>query len=77
MTRRRLRVRHMTSIEVARAGGVSRVFSPGVSVKVREAAVRLGYRPNALARSPISKICSIRGCRNRFRAGCGAQVTKT
>ena len=55
----------VTSIEVAREAGVSqsavsRVFTPGASVsaetktKVREAAVRLGYRPNALARSLIT-----------------------
>ncbi|GFE63975.1 LacI family DNA-binding transcriptional regulator [Litoreibacter roseus] len=52
----------ITAMDVARAAGVSqptvsRVFSAGGSVspalatKVREAAVKLGYRPNTLARS--------------------------
>lgn len=61
----RLRTAHrVTSVEVAHLAGVSqsavsRVFTPGASAsaatarKVREAALRLGYRPNALARSLI------------------------
>jgi DNA-binding LacI/PurR family transcriptional regulator len=55
----------VTSQDVARLAGVSqsavsRVFTPGASVsektmvKVREAAERLGYRPNVLARSLIT-----------------------
>lgn len=55
----------VTSIEVAQKAGVSqsavsRVFTPGASVspktalKVREAALELGYRPNVLARSLIT-----------------------
>lgn len=55
----------ITSTDVARAAGVSqsavsRVFTPGASVspktarKVRDAADRLGYRPNVLARSLIT-----------------------
>ncbi|MCR9122340.1 MAG: LacI family DNA-binding transcriptional regulator [Phyllobacteriaceae bacterium] len=55
----------VTSIDVARLAGVSRsavsrVFTPGASVsartaeKVREAAEKLGYRPNVLARSLIT-----------------------
>ncbi|SLN19546.1 putative HTH-type transcriptional repressor ExuR [Roseivivax jejudonensis] len=55
----------VTAQDVARAAGVSRsavsrVFTPGASVsqktadKVRAAAERLGYRPNALARSLIT-----------------------
>ncbi len=55
----------ITSIDVARAAGVSqsavsRVFTPGASVsaktaeKVRRAADQLGYRPNILARSLIT-----------------------
>ena len=54
-----------TSLDVARHAGVSqsavsRAFTPGASVapatraKVLEAAARLGYRPNALARSLIT-----------------------
>ena len=54
-----------TSIEVAKAAGVSqsavsRVFTPGASasksttMKVKEAALRLGYRPNPLARAMVS-----------------------
>jgi len=55
----------VTSSDVARLAGVSRsavsrVFTPGASVssktaeKVREAAEKLGYRPNVLARSLIT-----------------------
>ncbi|MEO1688509.1 MAG: LacI family DNA-binding transcriptional regulator [Pseudomonadota bacterium] len=55
----------VTSLDVARAAGVSqsavsRVYTPGASVspataaKVRDAAARLGYRPNVLARSLIT-----------------------
>ncbi|MBV0914015.1 LacI family DNA-binding transcriptional regulator [Anianabacter salinae] len=55
----------VTSQDVARLAGVSqsavsRVFTPGASVsektmeKVRDAATRLGYRPNVLARSLIT-----------------------
>lgn len=55
----------VTSSDVARLAGVSRsavsrVFTPGASVspktaeKVREAADKLGYRPNVLARSLIT-----------------------
>ncbi|PWJ20865.1 LacI family DNA-binding transcriptional regulator [Jannaschia seohaensis] len=55
----------VTSLDVARAAGVSqsavsRVFTKGASVseamekRVREAAERLGYRPNVLARSLIT-----------------------
>lgn len=55
----------VTSFEVAELAGVSqsavsRVFSPGAPVsketvrKVREAAAKLGYRPNVLARSLIT-----------------------
>jgi DNA-binding LacI/PurR family transcriptional regulator len=57
--------RKITSIDVARAAGVSqsavsRVFTPGASVskkmaeRVRKAADDLGYRPNILARSLIT-----------------------
>ncbi|WP_224813986.1 LacI family DNA-binding transcriptional regulator [Hasllibacter sp. MH4015] len=57
--------RKITSIDVARAAGVSqsavsRVFTPGASVsqkmadRVRKAADDLGYRPNVLARSLIT-----------------------
>ena len=55
----------VTSIQVAERAGVSqsavsRVFTPGASVssktavKVRAAAIELGYRPNVLARSLIT-----------------------
>ena len=55
----------VTSFQVAKKAGVSqsavsRVFTPGASVssktaiKVREAAIELGYRPNVLARSLIT-----------------------
>ena len=55
----------VTSLEVAKLAGVSqsavsRVFTPGASVskktheKVRSAALKLGYRPNILARSLIT-----------------------
>ena len=55
----------VTSIEVAKRAGVSqsavsRVFTPGASasksttLKVRQAAEELGYRPNVLARSLIT-----------------------
>ncbi|MEP6397539.1 MAG: LacI family DNA-binding transcriptional regulator, partial [Paracoccaceae bacterium] len=55
----------ITSSQVAEKAGVSqsavsRVFTPGASVspktaiKVREAAMELGYRPNVLARSLIT-----------------------
>lgn len=55
-----------TSMDVAREAGVSqsavsRAFTPGASVakqtraKVEEAASRLGYRPNAIARSLITR----------------------
>ncbi|WP_136441497.1 LacI family DNA-binding transcriptional regulator [Pacificoceanicola onchidii] len=54
-----------TSFDVAKLAGVSqsavsRVFTPGASAskktadKVREAATKLGYRPNALARAVVS-----------------------
>lgn len=57
--------RKITSVDVARAAGVSqsavsRVFTPGASVskkmadRVRKAASDLGYRPNVLARSLIT-----------------------
>ena len=57
--------RKVTSIDVAREAGVSqsavsRAFTPGASVaeqtreRVYEAAERLGYRPNAIARSLIT-----------------------
>lgn len=65
MARRRSTV---TSIDVARAAGVSqatvsRTFSPGVASSVSEevrqrvlaAAEKLGYRPNAIARSLITR----------------------
>src|SRR6056297_619294 len=62
---RRMGERKITSIDVARAAGVSqsavsRVFTPGASVsekmqkRVRDAADKLGYRPNILARSLIT-----------------------
>ena len=55
----------ITSLQVAKLAGVSqsavsRVFTPGASassktaLKVREAAIKLGYRPNVLARSLIT-----------------------
>ncbi|MEM6382605.1 MAG: LacI family DNA-binding transcriptional regulator [Pseudomonadota bacterium] len=55
-----------TSVDVAREAGVSqsavsRTFTPGASVakatreRVMEAAKRLGYRPNAIARSLITR----------------------
>ncbi|GAB5508675.1 MAG: LacI family DNA-binding transcriptional regulator [Hyphomicrobiales bacterium] len=58
--------RKATSIDVAKEAGVSqsavsRTFTPGASVaqrtreKVQEAAQRLGYRPNAIARSLITQ----------------------
>ncbi|MFK7793015.1 MAG: LacI family DNA-binding transcriptional regulator [Devosiaceae bacterium] len=58
--------RKVTSNDVAREAGVSqsavsRAFTPGASVaaetkeKVQEAAIRLGYRPNAIARSLITQ----------------------
>lgn len=58
--------RKATSIDVAREAGVSqsavsRAFTPGASVakdtraKVHQAAERLGYRPNAIARSLITR----------------------
>ena len=57
--------RRVTSLEVARAAGVSqsavsRVFTPGASAsektaeKVLKAAQELGYRPNVLARAVVS-----------------------
>lgn len=57
--------RKVTSLDVARAAGVSqsavsRVFTPGASVspemarRVRKAAEELGYRPNSLARAMIT-----------------------
>lgn len=57
-----MRVNRVTAAEVAKLAGVSqptvsRVFMPGSKVsedkqkRVREAAVKLGYRPNTLARS--------------------------
>jgi DNA-binding LacI/PurR family transcriptional regulator len=62
----------VTSSDVARRAGVSqsavsRTFSPGASVspgtraKVMRAAAELGYRPNALARSLITKRSRIIG----------------
>ena len=59
-------VRPVTSVDVARAAGVSqatvsRVFAPGSRIagsmreKVLAAAVALGYRPNAIARSLASQ----------------------
>ncbi len=59
-------VRSVTSVDVARAAGVSqatvsRVFAPGSRIagpmrdKVLAAAVALGYRPNAIARSLASQ----------------------
>lgn len=58
--------RKVTSIDVAKEAGVSqsavsRTFTPGASVaprtreKVQEAALRMGYRPNAIARSLITQ----------------------
>jgi DNA-binding LacI/PurR family transcriptional regulator len=58
--------RKVTSIDVAREAGVSqsavsRAFTPGASVaaetkeRVHKAAIRLGYRPNAIARSLITR----------------------
>ena len=58
-------VERITSLQVAKLAGVSqsavsRVFTPGASassktvLKVREAAIKLGYRPNVLARSLIT-----------------------
>lgn len=58
--------RKVTSIDVAKEAGVSqsavsRTFTPGASVaqgtreKVHEAAAKLGYRPNAIARSLITQ----------------------
>ena len=58
-------VDRVTSLEVAKLAGVSqsavsRVFTPGASassktmLKVRAAAIELGYRPNILARSLIT-----------------------
>jgi len=55
----------VTSADVAALAGVSqsavsRVFTPGASasaktaLKVREAAVKLGYRPNSIARAMVS-----------------------
>ena len=55
----------ITSAEVAELAGVSqsavsRVFTPGASAssntikKVKEAAIKLGYRPNSLARAMVS-----------------------
>ena len=55
----------VTSADVAELAGVSqsavsRVFTPGASVsiktttKVKEAALRLGYRPNSIARAMVS-----------------------
>ena len=57
----------ITALKVAKRAGVSqsavsRVFTPGASasdktsLKVREAAQELGYRPNVLARSLLSLI---------------------
>ncbi|MEL7344014.1 MAG: LacI family DNA-binding transcriptional regulator, partial [Pseudomonadota bacterium] len=56
---------NVTSLDVARMAGVSqsavsRVFTPGASAskatvaKVREAADKLGYRPNPIARAMIT-----------------------
>ena len=55
----------VTSADVAALAGVSqsavsRVFTPGASasaktaLKVQEAAVKLGYRPNSIARAMVS-----------------------
>ena len=55
----------VTSADVAELAGVSqsavsRVFTPGASAsmktitKVKEAALRLGYRPNSIARAMVS-----------------------
>ena len=65
-------MRRTTAFEVARLAGVSqssvsRVYTPGASVspataeKVRQAASRLGYRPNVLARSLITGTSRIIG----------------
>jgi len=62
--------KRVTSYDVAREAGVSqsavsRVFRPGLSVskktreKVTEAANRMGYRPNAIARMLITKTSGI------------------
>jgi DNA-binding LacI/PurR family transcriptional regulator len=62
----------VTAAEVARAAGVSRsavsrVFTPGTSVspatrqRVEASAARLGYRPNALARTLITRRSRIIG----------------
>ena len=65
-------MRRTTAFEVARLAGVSqssvsRAYTPGASVspataeKVRQAASRLGYRPNVLARSLITGTSRIIG----------------
>jgi DNA-binding LacI/PurR family transcriptional regulator len=64
--------RHVTATDVARLAGVSqsavsRAFTPGASIaaatrlKVVAAAQRLGYRPNAIARSLITRRSRIIG----------------
>jgi DNA-binding LacI/PurR family transcriptional regulator len=66
MSKAREAFRRVTATDVARAAGtsqsaVSRAFTPGASVsdetraKVMAAAARLGYRPNAIARSLITR----------------------
>jgi DNA-binding LacI/PurR family transcriptional regulator len=66
MVARRPRRRPVTATDVARAAGVSqsavsRAFTPGASIaeetriRVVEAARTLGYRPNAIARSLITR----------------------
>ncbi|MBO1075886.1 LacI family DNA-binding transcriptional regulator [Roseomonas marmotae] len=65
-------IRAATAHDVARLAGVSqsavsRAFTPGASIapdtarKVAEAAARLGYRPNLIARSLITRRSSIIG----------------
>ena len=60
-----MKINKITSAQVAKLAGVSqsavsRVFTPGASVsikttiKVKEAALSLGYRPNSIARAMVS-----------------------
>jgi DNA-binding LacI/PurR family transcriptional regulator len=64
--------RHATAIDVARLAGVSqsavsRAFTPGASIsaemrgRIQDAARSLGYRPNAIARSLITRRSRIIG----------------